>query len=175
MACLKCSIHSRSNPAGNNWPFRLTLCDVLQGLLYLPRSNVPNIIKKKKKRKKKERKKKEGKKRKKGKKNHSLRGVQFSSVQSLIHVHLFVIPWTAASQAFLSIPNSHGFWEYHNPCPLICDTIQPSHPLTFPSPSALNLSQDVFKWVRSSHQMGILLEFHLKHQSFQWTLRTDFL
>ena len=35
------------------------MCDVLQGLLYLPRSNVPKIIKKKKEKKKKERKKKD--------------------------------------------------------------------------------------------------------------------
>ena len=32
--------------------------------------------------------------------------VQFSSVQSLSHVQLFVIPWTAACQASLSITNS---------------------------------------------------------------------
>ena len=31
---------------------------------------------------------------------------QFSSVQSLSHVQLFVIPWTAAHQASLSITNS---------------------------------------------------------------------
>ena len=32
--------------------------------------------------------------------------VQFSSVQSLSHVRLFVTPWTAAYQASLSITNS---------------------------------------------------------------------
>ena len=32
--------------------------------------------------------------------------LQFSSVQSLSHVPLFVTPWTAASQVFLSITNS---------------------------------------------------------------------
>ena len=32
--------------------------------------------------------------------------VQFSSVQSLSHVLLFVTPWTAAHQAYLSITNS---------------------------------------------------------------------
>ena len=41
--------------------------------------------------------------------------VQFSTVQSLSHVQLFVIPWTAASQASLSITNS---WSYSNSCPL---------------------------------------------------------
>ena len=36
------------------------------------------------------------------------RMLQFSSVQSLSHVRLFVTPWTAACQAFLSITNSRG-------------------------------------------------------------------
>ena len=34
--------------------------------------------------------------------------VQFSSVQSLSCVRLFVTPWTAARQAFLSITNSQS-------------------------------------------------------------------
>ena len=57
------------------------------------------------------------------------------------------------------------------------DAIQPSHPLSSPSPSALNLSQHqgLFKWVSSSHQVTKVLEFHLQHQSFQWTPRTDLL
>ena len=42
-----------------------------------------------------------------------------------------------------------------NPCPLVDDAIQPSHPLSCPSPSALNLSQHqgLFKWVSSLHQV----------------------
>ena len=57
------------------------------------------------------------------------------------------------------------------------DAIQPSHPLSSPSPPALNLSQhqDLFKWVSSSNQMAKVLEFQLQHQSFQWTLRTNLL
>ena len=56
------------------------------------------------------------------------------------------------------------------------DAIQPSHPLSSPSP-AFNLSQHqgLFQWVRSLHQVAKLLEFLLQHQSFQWILRTDFL
>ena len=55
------------------------------------------------------------------------------------------------------------------------DAIQPSHPLSSPSPPALNLSQHqgLFKWVSSSHQVAKLLEFQLQHQSFQWKPRTD--
>ena len=58
----------------------------------------------------------------------------------------------------------------------VSDTIQPSHPLSSPSP-AFNLSQHqgLFKRVRSSHQVAKVLEFWLQHQSFQWTLRTDLL
>ena len=57
------------------------------------------------------------------------------------------------------------------------DTIQPSHPLSSPSPPAFNLSwhQGLFQWVSSLHQVAKVLEFQLQHQSFQWTLRTDLL
>ena len=59
----------------------------------------------------------------------------------------------------------------------VSDVIQPSHPLSSPSPPALNLSQHqgLFKWVSSSHQVAKVLEFQLQHQSFQWTSRTDLL
>ena len=57
------------------------------------------------------------------------------------------------------------------------DAIQPSHPLSPPSPPAFNLSQNqgLFQLVSSSHQMAKVLEFQLQHQSFQWIFRTDFL
>ena len=59
----------------------------------------------------------------------------------------------------------------------VSGAIQPSHPLSSPSPPALNLSQDqgLFKWVSSLPQVAIVLEFQLQHQSFQWLFRTDFL
>ena len=59
----------------------------------------------------------------------------------------------------------------------ISDAIQPSHPLSIPSPPAFNLSQHqgLFKWVSSSHQVAKVLEFQLQHQSVQWTSRTDLL
>ena len=48
------------------------------------------------------------------------------------------------------------------------DAIQPSHPLSSPSPPALNLSQHqgLFQWVSSSHQVAKVLELQLQHQSF---------
>ena len=49
----------------------------------------------------------------------------------------------------------------------VCDAIQPSHPLSSPSPPALSLSQHqgLFQWVSSSHEVAKVLEF--QHQSFQ--------
>ena len=57
------------------------------------------------------------------------------------------------------------------------DAIQPSHPLSSPSPPAFSLSQHqgLFQWVSSLRQVSKVLEFQLQHQSFQWILRTDLL
>ena len=57
------------------------------------------------------------------------------------------------------------------------DAVQPSHPLSSPSPPAFNLSQhqSLFQGVGSSHQVAKVLEFQLQHQSWQWIFRTDFL
>ena len=57
------------------------------------------------------------------------------------------------------------------------DTIQPSHPLSSPSPPAPNpfQHQSLFQWVNSSHEVAKVSEFQLQHQSFQWTTRTDLL
>ena len=48
----------------------------------------------------------------------------------------------------------------------VSDAIQPSHPLSSPSPTAPNLSQHqgLFKWVSSPHQVTKVLEFQLQHQ-----------
>ena len=56
------------------------------------------------------------------------------------------------------------------------DAIQPSHPLSSPSPPASSLCQHqgLFQWVSSSHQVPKVLEFQLHHQSFQWIFRTEF-
>ena len=57
------------------------------------------------------------------------------------------------------------------------DAIQPSHPLSFPSPPVPNPSQHqgLFQWVNTLHEVAKVLEFQLQHQSFQWTPRTDLL
>ncbi|MFW1707802.1 hypothetical protein, partial [Acinetobacter baumannii] len=51
----------------------------------------------------------------------------------------------------------------------VSDAIQPSHPLSSPSPPIINLSQHqgLFKRVSSLHQVAKVLEFQLQHQSFQ--------
>ena len=45
----------------------------------------------------------------------------------------------------------------------VSDAIQPSHPLTYPSPPALNISQHqgLLKWVSSSHQVAKILELQV--------------
>ena len=99
----------------------------------------------------------------------------FSSVQSLSRVRIFATPWFAAHQASLSITNSRSLLKTH--AHWVGDAIQPSHPLSSPSPPALNPSQHqgLFRWVKSSHEVAKVLEFWLQHQSFQWTPRTDLL
>ena len=57
------------------------------------------------------------------------------------------------------------------------EVIQPSHPLSSPSPPAFNLAQHqcLFQLVSSLHQVAKGWEFQLQHQSFQWIFRVDFL
>ena len=59
-------------------------------------------------------------------------------VHLLSHVPLLVSPWTAACQASLSFTLSE-FAQVH--VHWVSDAIQPSHPLSSPSPLALNLYQ----------------------------------
>ena len=59
----------------------------------------------------------------------------------------------------------------------VSDAIQPSHPLSSPSPPAPNPSQhqSLFQWVNSSHEVAKVLEFQLQHHSFQRNPRADLL
>ena len=59
----------------------------------------------------------------------------------------------------------------------VSNAIQPSHPLSSPSPPVPNPSQHqgLLKWVSSLHQVAKVLEFQLQYQSFWWTPRTDLL
>ena len=60
---------------------------------------------------------------------------------------------------------------YSNSCPSSQWCHQPSHPLSSPSPPALNLTQGLSQWVSSSHQVAKVLE--LQHQSIQFSLVTQ--
>ena len=64
--------------------------------------------------------------------------LQFSSVQLLSLVQLFVTPWIAAHKSSLSITTPG---VYPNSCPLSRWSIQSSHPLSSPSSPAPNPSQ----------------------------------
>ena len=59
---------------------------------------------------------------------------------------------------YLELTQTHVHW--------VGDAIQLSHPLSAPSPSTFNLSQNQrhFKWVSSSHQVAKMLKFQLQHQ-----------
>ena len=86
------------------------------------------------------------------------------------HVWLFATPCTPGLSVHHQLPEST---QTHVHC--VGDAIQPSHPLSSPSPPAISLSrhQSLFKWVSSSHQVAKVLEFKLQHQSLRWTPRTD--
>ena len=99
--------------------------------------------------------------------------IQFSSVAQLCPAICNPMdcstPGLPGHHQLLEFIQTHVHW--------VGDAIQPSHPLSFPSPPIFNLSQHqgLFKWVSSSHQVAQVLQFQLQHQSFQWIFRTDFL
>ena len=99
--------------------------------------------------------------------------VQFSSVAqsclTLCDPMNCITPGLPVHRQLLEFSQTHVHW--------VGDAIQPSHPLSSPSPPAPNPSQHqgLFQWVNSSHGVAKVLEFQLQHQSFQWTLRTDLL
>ena len=107
--------------------------------------------------------------------NFSLSERVSSSVQSLSLVWLFATPMDCSMPGFpvhhqLPEPTqTHVHWGG--------DAIQPSHPLSSPSPPAFTLSQhqSLFQWVSFSYQVAKVSEFQLQHQSFQWIFRTDLL
>ena len=59
----------------------------------------------------------------------------------------------------------------------VSDAIQPSHPLSSPSPPAPNPSQhqSIFQWVNPSHEVAKVLDFQPQHHSLQRNPRADLL
>ena len=101
------------------------------------------------------------------------RVIQFSSVAQLC-----LTLWNPMDCSAPGLPVHHQLPEFTQT--YVCqvgDAMQPSHPLSSPSPPAFNLSQhqSLFKWVSSSHQVAKVLEFQPQHQFFKWIFRTDFL
>ena len=81
--------------------------------------------------------------------------VQFSSVQFSRSVMSNSLRPHESQHARPPCPSPiPGFTQTH--VHRVCDAIQPSHPLSSPSPPAPNLSQhqSLFQWVNSSHQVA---------------------
>ena len=86
--------------------------------------------------------------------------------------------WDPMNCSMPGLPVHHQFPEFtQTHVHQVRDAIQPSHPLSSPSPLAPNPSQHqgLFQWVNSSHEVAKVLQFQPQHQSFQWTPRTDLL
>ena len=77
------------------------------------------------------------------------------------------MPGLPVCHQLLESTQSHVHWVH--------DAIQPSHPLSSPSPPTFNLSQHqgLFQWVGCSNQVAKGLEFQFHHLSFQWIFRVD--
>ena len=86
--------------------------------------------------------------------------VQFSSVQSLSRVRLCNLMNCSTP----GLPVHHQLLEFtQTHVHRVSDAIQPSHPLSSPSPPAPTPSQhqSLFQWVNSSHEVAKVLEFQL--------------
>ena len=84
---------------------------------------------------------------------------QFSSVQLLSCVPLFATSGFPVHHQLPELTQTHVH--------LVSDAIQPSHPLSSPSPAFhLSQHQGLFKWGDFLHQVAKGLEFQLQHQSF---------
>ena len=91
----------------------------------------------------------------------SLQGIQFSSVQSLSRVRLFVTPWTIARQASLSITNSQSL-----PKPMSIELVMPSNHLIFCR--LLLLLSSIFPSIRVFSNESALHIRWPKYWSIEW-------
>ena len=94
--------------------------------------------------------------------SESMCSVQFSSVTVMSDCNPMnqSTPGLPVHHQLPESPQIHVHW--------VSDVIQPFHPLSCPSPPALNLSQHqgLFQWVSSLHKVAKVLEFQFQHQSF---------
>ena len=91
--------------------------------------------------------------------------VQFSLVQSLNRVSLFVTPWTAACQASLSIINS---WSLLNLMSISIESVKPSNHLILRRP--LLLLPSVFPSIRVFSNESVLCIRWPKYWSFSFSI-----
>ena len=99
--------------------------------------------------------------------------IQFSSVAQLC-----LTLWDPMNRSTPGLPVHHQLPEFtETHVHRVDDAIQPSHPLSSPSPPAPNPSQhqSLFQWVNSSNEVDKVLEFQLQHHSLQRNPRTDLL
>ena len=104
-----------------------------------------------------------------GENSNGLVSIQFHSVTqsclTLCDPMDCSMPGFPVHHQLLELAQTHVHW--------VSDTTELSHPLSSPSPPALNLSQhqSLFQWVSSSHQVAKVLEFQLQHQSFPMNIK----
>ena len=89
--------------------------------------------------------------------------VQFSSVQLLSHVRLFVSPWTVAHQASLSIPNSQSLAKL-----MSIELVMPSNHLILCCP--LLLLPSIFPSIRIFSNESVLRIRWPKYWSFSFNI-----
>ena len=89
--------------------------------------------------------------------------VQFSSVQLLIHIQLFVTPWTATHQASLSITNSRSL-----PKLMSVESVMPSNHLILCRP--LLLPPSIFPNIRVFSSESVLHIRWSKYWSFSFNI-----
>ena len=87
----------------------------------------------------------------------------FSSVQSLSHIQLFVIPWTAARQASLSITNSRSLLKL-----MSIESVMPFNPLILCHP--LLFLSSIFPSIRVFSSESVLHMSWPKYWSFSFTI-----
>ena len=88
---------------------------------------------------------------------------QFSSIQSLSHVQLFVTPWTAARQASLSITNSQSLLKL-----MSITLVMPSSHVILCHPLLLPLS--IFPSIRGFSNESVLPIMWPKYWSFTFSI-----
>ena len=95
----------------------------------------------------------------------TISSVQFSSVQSLSRVRLFVIPWTIAHQASLSITNSWSLLKLTS-----IESVMPSSHLILRHPSVI-LLPSIFPNIRVFSNESVLCIRWPNYWSFSFSIR----